>query len=151
LSGGQRVGDAILGRVRLCRLVAPRPTGRRDRLGEYAQAIDHCTRALELLRKIGDQRGAAHTLDGIGYAHQHLHRYRAAADSYREASELFEALGDVYDQAETLGRFGEAALTAGDPRTARTAWHRAAQLFDQLGHSHAAEMRANLSRLDQPA
>ncbi|MFV2095813.1 tetratricopeptide repeat protein [Micromonospora sp. LOL_013] len=41
-------------------------------LGEYAETLDWCGRALRLLREFGDGPGQATTWHSLGYAYQHL-------------------------------------------------------------------------------
>jgi predicted ATPase/class 3 adenylate cyclase len=85
-----------------------------DRTGErYLQ------RALELFREVGDRRGAANTLWGLG----NYHYFQAFEDLgipfFREALDTFRAVGDRTMEAWSLHMLGTAQLRKGDVAEAR--------------------------------
>lgn len=71
-------------------------------LGDAASALEDCERALELRRRLGDDRGLARTLNNLARAQQNLGYFEAAEASYLEALAVNQQRGDL--QSETLVR-----------------------------------------------
>ncbi|MFC7761209.1 tetratricopeptide repeat protein [Catellatospora bangladeshensis] len=107
------------------------------RLGQYGPALDHCRRALVLLRQTDDRHGEANTWDSLGFIHDRLGRYRRAVSCYHRALILFTQIGDRFDEADTLNRLGHSRWSLGDRAGAVRTWQRALRIFDDLGHPDA--------------
>jgi DNA-binding SARP family transcriptional activator/tetratricopeptide (TPR) repeat protein len=117
-------------------------------LGRYDAAAEHCATALEIQRKVGDRPGEAASWDSLGYIAQHQGRHGRAVECYERAAELRRILGNRSQQASTLSALGHAHLAAGDRERARAAWAQAVSIMDDIGSSDAADVRADLDRLD---
>jgi predicted ATPase/class 3 adenylate cyclase len=85
-----------------------------DRIGEQ-----YLQRALELFREVGDRRGAANTLWGLG----NYHYFQAFEDLgipfFGEALETFRSVGDRTMEAWSLHMLGTAQLRKGELADAR--------------------------------
>ncbi|MFJ9214317.1 AfsR/SARP family transcriptional regulator [Streptomyces sp. NPDC102264] len=120
-------------------------------LGDYRTALHYCVQAVDLNREIGDWHGEAGAWDSLGYAHHHLTEYGDAIDCYRRALELDRRSGDRYGETEILCHLADTHLAAADPEAARRAWRRALEIAEQIGHPSAADLRAKLGGLPNPA
>ena len=89
------------------------------RTGDYPAATASLTQALQLFRDLGDRRGQAWTLDGLGVVQQLTGDYPAAVASLTRALELFRDLGDRHGQAGTLINLGELLFLSSAPRSSR--------------------------------
>jgi tetratricopeptide (TPR) repeat protein len=105
-----------------------------------------CTRAaLALHRELGNQFGAATTLDSLGYAWFHLGRYPEAIACYAEAIEVIGDVGDRRDHAEIMVHLGDAHQAAGEQAAAAQAWRRALAILGDLDQAAAERVRARLA------
>jgi tetratricopeptide (TPR) repeat protein len=116
-------------------------------LGQYGPALEHCRRALVLLRRTDDRHGEANTWDSLGFIHDRLGRHRRAVRCYHRALRLFVQIGDRYDEAESLIRLGASRCSAGDRVGAVHTWQRALRILDDLGHPDAECVREQLVRV----
>jgi tetratricopeptide (TPR) repeat protein len=116
------------------------------RLGNYAQARDHCHAALILHRRHRDREAVAATLDSLGYIAHHAGHHAQALGYYREALDLFRGLGDTYREAEILSCLAQAHGALGECGEARDAWRRALELHEsQQRPADAERIRHHLS------
>jgi predicted ATPase/class 3 adenylate cyclase len=93
-----------------------RPDGEPD---EDQHALDYLVRARELFQRLGDKRGEANAIWGIGN-----YRYFRAlpgngVEEFRETLEKFRAVGDLTMEAWSLHMLGTALLRNGDVEEAR--------------------------------
>ncbi|MEV4715205.1 tetratricopeptide repeat protein [Micromonospora sp. NPDC049374] len=116
-------------------------------LGQYGPALEHCRRALVLLRRTDDRHGEANTWDSLGYIYDRLGRHRRAVRCYHRALRLFVQIGDRYDEAESLIRLGASRRSSGDRAGAVHTWQRALRILDGLGHPDADCVREQLVRI----
>ena len=96
-----------------------------------------------LLRRVGDERGLAWSLTGLGYvavAHGDPER---AATLYSEALGLFRALGDDHGVAHSLANLGWVACDQDDLDRAAALKQEALELFRGLGDRHGAAWTLN--------
>lgn len=87
-------------------------------LGEFAQAIDACTRAVDLLAdsQAAGELGAA--LNNLGLARSDLGQNEAAVDALRQAVQVFTAASESRQRPMALHNLGQAQAAAGDHEAA---------------------------------
>ena len=117
-------------------------------LGDHQQAVRYCEQALGLFRDLGNQDGEAGALDTLGYAYQQVGDYAEAIAYYQQAVDLDRQMGSHWGVGVALGHLGDARHAAGDADGARAAWEEALTIMDDLQQAEAAEIRANLMKLD---
>jgi len=105
-----------------------------DRVGE-----SYLRKSLELFREVGDRRGAANTLWGLG----NYHYFQAFEDLgipfFGEALETFRAVGDRTMEAWSLHMLGTAQLRKGDRTDARD------NISHAMRHFYAASDTAGIT------
>ena len=97
----------------------PDPLGGRAQVDVDRQGLGYLEKARDLFRRIGDQRGEANALWGLGN-----YRYFQEYDDYglepvTEALAIFRAIGDRTMEAWSLHMMGTAQLRKGEPADAR--------------------------------
>ncbi|MCZ7429954.1 BTAD domain-containing putative transcriptional regulator [Micromonospora sp. WMMA1949] len=115
--------------------------------GDYRQAVDDCTEALDRQRRMDDRVGQAATLDSLGFAYHRLGDPKRAAECYEQSVAHFGASVNRFHEALTLIRLGEAREATADTAGAAEAWRRAVRIYDDLGDPAADELRRRLARL----
>jgi predicted ATPase/class 3 adenylate cyclase len=99
-----------------------------DRIG-YGQML----RALDLAKSIGDERGRANVLWGLGnYAYFHDTDDRGI-EHFRDAFDIFSGIGDRTMEAWSLHMLGTAQIRAGELDESRRNVDRALRLFHTFG------------------
>ena len=114
-------------------------------LGRHQEAVDYTEQALALHRELGNQFGAATTLDSLGYAHHCLGHHAEAIDCYQQALAGIGDIGDRRDRAEIIIHLGDAQQAARNPEAAGAAWHQALAILDDLQDPAAAGVRSRLA------
>lgn len=94
---------------------------------EYEESLTHW-------RAVGDRRGEANTLAGIGIAFQLLGELRKALDFYNQALLLSRAVHDRKGEAETLNNIGTAQHLLGKEREAIDFFNQALPLYRDAGN-----------------
>jgi predicted ATPase/class 3 adenylate cyclase len=89
--------------------------------------------ALELYRALGDERGQANVLWGIGNREYFLNDPQAGVVALAEALEIFRRVGDRTMEAWTLHMLGGSRLRLGDIETSRGHFGAALRLFNESG------------------
>jgi hypothetical protein len=102
--------------------------------------------ALRLGRQAADADVETATLNDIGLV-QRLSGADGTA-SHQAAYDVSLATGDLFQRARALDGMARGASAGGDEATARQQWEEAAALLDRLGVPEAAEVHAELARLD---
>jgi tetratricopeptide (TPR) repeat protein len=97
----------------------PDPLGGRARIDADRQGLGYLEQARDIFHRIGDRRGEANALWGLGN-----YRYFQEYDDYglgavTEALEIFRAIGDRTMEAWSLHMLGTALLRKGEPIEAR--------------------------------
>ena len=120
------------------------------RLGHHRQALDLLGQALTLHEELGNHAYQGHALSCMAESHEQLGELdQAIADSLR-AEELFGRIGDRFGVASTQARLADLYRRAGDPDASAAAGDEARRIIDELDPSAAAQIRAQLHRLEQP-
>ena len=121
--------------------VSPNPREDPRDADPEGQGLQAQEEALALFREIGDERGQANVLWGIG----NRDYFAAAGDHgetrFREALELFRTVGDVTMEAWSLHMLGTALIRQARPEEARETLHHA------LRHFHDASDAAGINLL----
>jgi predicted ATPase/class 3 adenylate cyclase len=106
-----------------------RPDGEPD---EDKAGLGYLERARDLFHQLGDQRGEANVIWGIGNYHYFLAYPGNGVDEFRETLEKFRAVGDLTMEAWSLHMLGTALLRNGDVEEAR------GHIQHAVRHFHAA-------------
>ena len=110
--------------------VNPLETGTNDPDGIGLAALQE---ALDLYRALGDERGQANVLWGIGNREYFLDDPQAGVAAMTEALEIFRRVADRTMEAWTLHMLGSANLRLGDTETSRALFGAALRLFNESG------------------
>jgi len=113
-------------------------------LGNYAEAVAYCERALAATQELGERNWEAATWDSLGYIHHRLGDHGRAVSSYERAIGIYRDLADRFNEADSLDHLGDARHDAGDARAARTTWAQALRILTEIGHPDADQVRAKL-------
>jgi tetratricopeptide (TPR) repeat protein len=113
-------------------------------LGQYAQAIECCERALTAIRLAGEPHWEAATWDSLGYIHHQLGDHDQAIACYERSVAMWRDLADRFNEADTLDQLGNVQRSAGDLGAARLTWTRALDIFDEIDHPDGDQLRAKL-------
>jgi tetratricopeptide (TPR) repeat protein len=120
--------------------VGPDPTQdptRADPDGEGFRAMEE---ALALYREVGNRRGEANVLWGMGNAGYFLNQGDAGASYFRQALEIFHAEGDVTMEAWSLHMLGSALLRQGRADESRPLLRDALGRFRDAGDASGIAM-----------
>jgi tetratricopeptide (TPR) repeat protein len=103
-----------------------------------------------LFGQIGDRRGEADALNGLGEALAATGRPDEAGSRHAAALTLAVETGDRYEQARAHRGIGQVAQATGRYDQARGHWRHALDLFTELDVPDAADLRIRVALLDQP-
>ena len=98
-----------------------------DRLGE---ALELSEQALAIFRTLGDSRGKALTLNGLGLTQARAGDEAGALDSYETAVALLTELGDSHGAGRVLANLGALHRGQGHDAQARAAWNDALERLE---------------------
>ena len=101
--------------------------------GDYASARRLLEEALGLHREVGNRRGEANALIGIGNAATNQDDYRAARSAYERSLTLWEELGASSGVVRCLHGLGWVAQEQGDAGSARAYYERCLALYREQG------------------
>jgi tetratricopeptide (TPR) repeat protein len=100
---------------------------------DFTQAKAFCEESLALFRNLGDQRGAAHALVGLGRAMTSQGDQQRAEIFLEESLALFRNLGDQTGVALSLFNLGHAVLGQNNLQQARSLFEESLALQQALG------------------
>ena len=105
--------------------------------GDYRQAKVLCEESLALFRELGEKRGIATSLNGlgliVGQATRARNDYALARALYEESLAIRRELGDLWGIAETLWDFARVAFYQGDYTAGSPLCEESLALFRELG------------------
>ena len=101
--------------------------------GEYARAQARGEEGLELARRLGDERGVALSLEGLGLVARATGRYDEARVMYGESIAICRRLGDRRQLAEGLMRISVVFMFEADYEAAHSACAEATAIMRELG------------------
>ncbi|HLP61337.1 MAG TPA: tetratricopeptide repeat protein, partial [Candidatus Deferrimicrobium sp.] len=103
--------------------------------GDYDTALIQYQKALEIVEKIGDIKGAASNLHNMGIIYQEKGDYGAALMQYQRSLETFEKSGDTKGVAAGLHEIGLIYQCKGDYDMALTQYKKSLEMHEKIGHS----------------
>ena len=106
------------------------------RKGSFEQALEVGQQALELFRALGDRRGEALTLNGIGLTQARMGDEAGALDSYETAVALLTELGDSHGAGRVLANMGALESGQGHDEQARAYLHDALERLEPGSVEH---------------
>ena len=101
--------------------------------GDYAQALAHYTRALEILRSIGERKDEAITLGNMGVLAHSKGNYTEANTYLEQSLEIARQIGDRKQQAAALNSLGVLARVQGDYPAARACYEQSLEIARAIG------------------
>jgi tetratricopeptide (TPR) repeat protein len=104
--------------------------------GDYSTARSLQEESLALNREIGDKRGIALSLNGLGIVAQMQGDYPTARSLYEESLSVSRELGDKQGIALTLGNIGNLEYSMGEYSTALTHYKESLLAFREIGDKH---------------
>jgi DNA-binding SARP family transcriptional activator/Tfp pilus assembly protein PilF len=114
-------------------------------VGNYAEAVAFCERALAASQELGERNWEAATWDSLGYIQHRLGDHQRAVRSYERAIGIYRELADRFNEADSLDHLGDVRRDAGDAQAARAAWAQALRILAEVGHPDADGVRAKLA------
>jgi DNA-binding CsgD family transcriptional regulator/Flp pilus assembly protein TadD len=99
---------------------------------DYSQSGDHCQRALELARAMGDPSTLAQSLNRVGNWRMNSGQPSEAVRYHQEALGIFQELNDRRGLAQTCDLLGMATMQCGDLIQSRAYYQQAVTLFEAL-------------------
>jgi tetratricopeptide (TPR) repeat protein len=121
------------------------------RLGLYAEAVEHCQRALRICEQAGFPMYRGEALYYLGLAHLWSGDHAAAAGRFAQAAETLRELGDLPDLASVLTLLANAQEAAGDPAAAVRGRAEADAILGGMPPTDAARVRAWIIREAGPS
>ena len=100
-------------------------------------------KALSIFKTIGDRRGEARVLRGIGLTLYGQGQNKQAMKKYEEALRIFKEIGDKRRQATTLGNIGFICKEQGLSDDALIYLKQAKKAFECIGEAQAAKIASN--------
>ena len=139
LAERQRPQPPKLGRGDAMRLNEQAAALRQD--GRLDEALELGEQALAIFRTLGDPRGKALTLNGLGLTQARLGDEPGALDSYETAVALLSELGDSHGAGRVLANVGALHRGQGHDAQARAAWSDALERLEPgtVEHDRTAE------------
>lgn len=102
--------------------------------GDYVSARVYHEESLDLFRELGDKRGIAGSLHGLGNVTSNQGDYTSARNHYEESLTLKRELGDRSGIGAALHNLGNVAKNQGDYASARAYYEESLGLFREIGH-----------------
>jgi predicted ATPase len=103
-------------------------------VGDYETAPGLFEQALEILREIGDQEGAANTIRNLGWVAIRTGDYDKAQERLEEALFIYRQIDNKERIASCLSGLGEVAVRVGDYERAKLNLEESLQLRRELKH-----------------
>jgi tetratricopeptide (TPR) repeat protein len=117
--------------------------------GDPTAAIRTLTEAIKLVRELGVRGGEAEALNELGAAYRDLGDLDLAAGHHRQALGLAQEIDSIIDEAHAYAGLGRTEAAAGRPAEAAEHLRASLALFTKVGTGEAAEVAADLDRLDR--
>ncbi len=108
----------------------------RASLGEYEQATDLYTQALDIFRATGHRQAQGVALTGLGNCRASLGKYEQAIDLFTRALDIFRYVGDRRAEGIALANLGNCRSRLGEYRKAIDLYNQALDIFRATGDPH---------------
>ena len=112
-------------------------------LGEFTEAIQRLSEALNIWQKLGHRYGQAATLSNLGILHRETGSYQKSRAYYRQALAIIISLHDRAHEAYVWSNLGVVLHALSEDRQSLASFRRAVNLFRTAGN-HSAEGRSLL-------
>jgi hypothetical protein len=110
--------------------------------------MESLNQALAAFSELGDRRGVARVLAGLGVVHTRSGRLAEAVPILAESASTFDEIGDPHEQATALADLAETYLALGHKEEAQRCATRAAEIFARVGEDWlVARLRSRLPDL----
>lgn len=120
-----------------------------DYQNHYARALEHYKQALAIIRKVGDLKSEAATLNNIGGILIITEEYPEALKVYQDALALYEKLEDLPGQATTRYNIGVTYARQEKYREALNSYKRAKLIYEQLrDRTRQSEIRSVIQAIE---
>jgi tetratricopeptide (TPR) repeat protein len=101
--------------------------------GENDEALEKYKQSMDIIKKLGDQRGIAQTLHNIAMIHQTKGEYDEALEKYKQSMKIKEKFGDQRDIATTLHNMAFIHQTKGEYDEALEKYRQSMEIKEKLG------------------
>lgn len=119
--------------------------------GRAVDALELIERALVIFRRLGDRRGEAVTLNGLGLTQARAGDETGARDSYETAVALLTALGDSHGAGRVLANLGSLHSGRGHEQQALAAWNDALERLEPGTPEHDRTAEARRAAATRPS
>ena len=124
--------------------------------GNYAEALVHERKALEIRRELGDDAKTANTLNTLGIIYDEMGNYGLALEHYFDARKIYERLGDEGKIAMVLTNIGIVFRAQNDWPQAADYYDKAMNIYTRLNnrfgmaacHSNLGALYLNMGKYD---
>jgi len=106
--------------------------------GQYEQALERASEALELCRALGDQDQIAHSEGTLGSIHSHLGRHDEAVRHTQRSLDLSREIGNRPQAADALAVLGFVYLSLGEHARAVACYMEALAIYRETGNNIGA-------------
>jgi tetratricopeptide (TPR) repeat protein len=115
-----------------------------DSLGQLQQppdylqqdlALDYLQQALQIYREVGNRRGEAITLSGIGDVYRGMSQPQQAINLYQQALPIFREVGDLFQEAITLMSIARVYRSLGQKEQEINFYQQALPIFREFDNS----------------
>ena len=100
--------------------------------GDFDQALEYFTRALEIRQEVGEQKQIASSMNNIGVIFDIQGDFSTAQEWYRKSLKVSEEIGDKEEIANTLANLGASALDQGEYKTATDYLKRSLNIREEI-------------------
>jgi predicted ATPase/transcriptional regulator with XRE-family HTH domain len=115
--------------------------GLAQRQGDFAQASIFLKKSLTLQRQLGDDPGAAQSLNDLGLVQLDQGDFEQAVELFRQSLLLREQLGDLSGKANTLNNYGLVELYVGNFEQAVRLFEESLRLRLEVGDNRGAAVQ----------
>jgi len=108
-------------------------------LGQYKKAIIYDQQSLNITREIGNRRGEASSLSGLGNAYQLLGQYQEAIALQQQSLAIRREIGDRWGEGASLFNLGNVLARLDRQYEASQHYQQALEIYTALKLDHMVE------------
>jgi len=105
-------------------------------LGELNEAVDLCSRALEIMEGLENERGIAYACNNLAIIYCKKCEWDTSLSQHRRCISIWERIGDTYGLAASHNNIGLTLKGRGDWQQAVEHFEKSLELFERLGNRH---------------